>query len=74
MTIGFIHPELDVVANWLELWATELRSPTVSREAAGRSVLAAVYEDPDLTVEQRVALEELYAAFRDVTRARREGN
>lgn len=63
-----------MVADWLQLWATKLRSPTASREAAGRSVLTAVHEDPDLTVQQRRALEELYEAFRDVTRGRRGGN
>jgi hypothetical protein len=74
MTFAFIRPGLDVVADWLQLWANGLRSPTASREAAGRSVLAAVHEDPDLTVQQRVALEELYEAFRDVNRGRRRGN
>jgi len=74
MTIVTIRPNLDVVADWLQLWADELRSPTVRRAAVGRSVLTAVHQDPDLTAQQRVVLEELYAAFRDVTRGRRAGN
>ena len=71
MTTAFIYRDLDMAADWLQMYATELRSSTVSGDVGWQSVLTAVQQDPDLTVQQRVALEELYLAFRDVTRGRR---
>jgi hypothetical protein len=43
----------------------------VNADDAGLSVARAVHRDPDLTCEQREALEELYSAFREVNRGRR---
>jgi ectoine hydroxylase-related dioxygenase (phytanoyl-CoA dioxygenase family) len=73
MTTAFIHRDLDVVADWLQLFASGLRASTANR-AGRQSVLTAVHQDPDLTVQQRAALEELYVAFCDVTRNRRIRN
>ena len=67
MSTAYIHFNLDVTAGWLRLCATGLRSSTATRDA----VLIAVRQDPDLTVQQRETLKELYVAFRDVTRGRR---
>jgi hypothetical protein len=74
MTTAFIHRDLDVVADWLQLFATGLRASTTYRDTGRQSVLAAVHQDPDLTVQQREALGELYRAFCDVTRNRRTRN
>ena len=43
----------------------------MNADTARLSVASAVHRDPDLTFEQREALEELYAAFREVNRGRR---
>jgi hypothetical protein len=71
MTSTQYFRELDAVADWLQVCAAGLRHSTVNTDAAGLSVARAVHRDPDLTCEQREALEELYAAFREVNRGRR---
>ena len=47
------------------------RCPTRIPNAAPPAVVAAVRADPDLTAQQRKALEESYLAFREVTIERR---
>jgi hypothetical protein len=71
MTSTQYYRELDAVADWLQVCAAGLRQTTVNADAARLSVAGAVHRDPDLTFEQREALEELYAAFREVNRGRR---
>ena len=56
------HAELSTVADWLQALSAGLRLATTSVHDPQRSVLTAVYCDPDLTIEQRQALQELYAA------------
>ena len=73
MTMTQCHPELDVVADWLQVYAAGLRRATQTADTSQRSVSRAVHRDPDLTFEQREALEELYAAFLEVNKGRRFG-
>jgi hypothetical protein len=62
---------LSTLADLLQAIAAELRLATTSADDPRWSVITAVHGDPDLTVQQRLALEELYAAFREVNRAAR---
>jgi hypothetical protein len=71
MTSTQYYRELDAVADWLQVCAAGLRPSTVHADTGRLSVARAVHRDPDLTFEQREALEELYAAFREVNRGRR---
>jgi len=61
---------LAAVAGWLQACAAGLRVSTVIADDPRPTVLAAVHRDPDLTVDQRLALEELYAGFTEVNRGR----
>jgi hypothetical protein len=61
--------ELGTVADWLQTFAAGLRLATTNADEPQRAVLTAVLGDPDLTVRQRLALKELYTAFREVNRA-----
>jgi hypothetical protein len=61
--------ELNVIADWLQFYAAGLR--LLTGDAPRESVLTAVRRDPDLSPDQRVALEELYQAFSGVTRRHR---
>jgi len=63
---------LSAIADWLQALAVGLRPATSSMDDTQRSVLAAFSADHDLTVEQRAALVELYAAFREINRAGRQ--
>jgi hypothetical protein len=74
MTAMPYYREFDAVADWLQVCAVEMRRSTLSADAARQSVALAVHRDPDLTCEQREALEELYAAFREVNKGRRTGD
>ena len=71
MTTTRCYPELDAVADWLQVYAAGLRRSTLNADTPPLSVARAVHRDPDLTFDQREALEELYAAFREVNRGRR---
>ena len=61
--------ELNVVASWLQFYAAGLR--LLTGDTPRESVLTAVRRDPDLSLDQRGALEELYEAFSGVTQGRR---
>lgn len=61
---------VQVVSGWLRFSAAAFR-PLTGFPTPPVSVISAVHDDPDLTIDQRDALEELYAAFRDVTREHR---
>jgi hypothetical protein len=73
MTSTKYYPELDTVADWLQVYAAGLRRSATNVDARD-SVSRAVHRDPDLTFEQREALEELYAAFREINRGRQIEN
>jgi transcriptional regulator with XRE-family HTH domain len=64
---------LNAIADSLQMSADSLRPPTPEPDpdAAPPAVVAAVRADPDLTAQQRKALEESYLAFREVTIERR---
>ena len=64
---------LNAIADSLQLSADSLRPPVPDPDpdAAPSAVVAAVRADPDLTAQQRKALEESYLAFREVTIERR---
>ena len=64
---------LNAIADSLQMSADSLRPPVPEPDpdAAPPPVVAAVRADPDLTVQQRKALEESYLAFREVTIERR---
>src|SRR6478735_5671928 len=64
---------LNAIADSLQLSADSLRPPVPDPDpdAAPPAVVAAVRADPDLTAQQRKALEESYLAFREVTIERR---
>ena len=64
---------LNAIADSLQLSADSLRPPVPEPDpdAAPPPVIAAVRADPDLTAQQRKALEESYLAFREVTIERR---
>jgi transcriptional regulator with XRE-family HTH domain len=64
---------LNAIADSLQLSADSLRPPLSEPDldADPPPVVAAVRADPDLTAQQRKALEESYLAFRQVTIERR---
>ena len=64
---------LNAIADSLQMSADSLRPPVPDPDpnAAPSVVVAAVRADPDLTAQQRKALEESYLAFREVTIERR---
>ena len=64
---------LNAIADSLQMSADSLRPPVPDPDpdAAPPAVVAAVRADPDLTAQQRKALEESYLAFREVTIERR---
>jgi len=64
---------LNAIADSLQLSADSLRPPVPEPDpnAPPSAVVAAVRADPDLTAQQRKALEESYVAFREVTIERR---
>ena len=64
---------LNAIADSLQMSADSLRPPVPEPDpdAAPPAVVAAVRADPDLTAQQRKALEESYLAFREVTIERR---
>ncbi len=64
---------LNAIADSLQMSANSLRpaAPRPSPDAPLSAVVAAVRADPDLTAQQRKALEESYLAFREVTIERR---
>jgi transcriptional regulator with XRE-family HTH domain len=64
---------LNAIADSLQMSADSLRPPVPAPdpEAAPSAVVAAVRADPDLSAQQRKALEESYVAFREVTIERR---
>ena len=64
---------LNAIADSLQMSADSLRppEPEPEPEPAPPAVIAAVRADPDLTAQQRKALEESYLAFREVTIERR---
>ena len=64
------YGELGAVADWLQACAAGLQMSTISADDPRPAVVTAVSRDPDLTVEQRLALEELYAGFTEVNRRR----
>ena len=70
MTSTPYHKELGAVADCLAAYAAGLRRVVMSDADPRRSVLTTVRCDPDLTAEQRLVLEELYTAFREVNRGR----
>ncbi len=64
---------LGAIADSLQLSADSLRPPTGA--ASGESaVLKAIMGDPDLTSQQRRALQESYEAFRAITVERRKSH
>ena len=65
-----VHQNRFVAAEWLQVCAAGFRALT---GVAGQrqSVITAVQQDPDLTMQQREALEELYSAFREINREHR---
>jgi transcriptional regulator with XRE-family HTH domain len=64
---------LNAIADSLQMSADSLRPPVPdpAPDAPPPAVIAAVRADPDLTAQQRKALEESYLAFREVTTERR---
>ncbi len=59
---------LKALADSLQLSADSLRPPTPECEnGADSAVLTAIAADPDLTAQQRKALQESYRAFRELT-------
>ena len=64
---------LNAIADSLQLSADSLRPPVPepNPDTPPSAVVAAVRADPDLTAQQRKALEESYLAFREVTIERR---
>jgi len=59
---------LKSLADSLQMSADSLRPPPPdSAEDAQSAVLEAIAADPDLTVQQRKALQESYRAFREIT-------
>lgn len=64
---------LNAIADSLQMSADSLRPPVPDPgpDAVPSAVVAAVRADPDLTAQQRKALEESYLAFREVTIERR---
>lgn len=64
---------LNAIADSLQMSADSLRppEPEPDPDAAPPAVITAVRADPDLTAQQRKALEESYLAFREVTIERR---
>jgi hypothetical protein len=71
MTYPPYFGELGAVAGWVQMCNAGLRSFTTTVDNSSPPVVLAVHQDPDLTDEQRVALQELYVTFRDVNRVRR---
>lgn len=65
-----IHQNRAAARMWFQIYAAGLRTFTFFT-GARESVINAVHHDPDLTSQQQEALEELYIAFRDVTREHR---
>ncbi len=61
---------LNAIADSLQLSADSLRPPAPERN--GSAVLDAIAADPDLTAQQRKALQESYEAFREITGERRK--
>ena len=61
---------LNAIADSLQLSADSLRPPAAERSES--AVLQAIAADPDLTAQQRKALEESYHAFREITVERRK--
>ena len=61
---------LTAIADSLQLSADSLRPPAADRGES--AVLEAIAADPDLTVQQRKALQESYEAFRELTIERRK--
>lgn len=63
---------LKALADSLQLSADSLRPPPAEyQDDAQSAVLTAIAADPDLTVQQRKALQESYRAFRELTIERR---
>lgn len=62
---------LNAIADSLQLSADTLRPPNTPADDAMSPVVEAIRADPDLTAQQRRALEESYLAFRQVTGSRR---
>lgn len=64
---------LNAIADSLQMSADSLRPPTPEPDLdeAPPPVVVAIRADPDLTTQQRKALEESYLAFRQVTYERR---
>ena len=65
------YPGLGAVADWLQACAAGLRMAAIGADDPRPRVLTALHRDPDLTAEQRLALEELYAGFTEVNQVRR---
>src|SRR3954451_20197743 len=61
---------LNAIADSLQMSADTLRPPVSEREES--AVLQAIAADPDLTAQQRKALQESYHAFRELTVERRK--
>lgn len=64
---------LNAIADSLQMSADSLRPPVPqpNPHSPPSAVVAAIRADPDLTAQQRKALEESYLAFREVTIERR---
>src|ERR1700712_4112033 len=58
---------LKSLADSLQLSADSLRPPPTEQDDARSAVLEAIAADPDLTAQQRKALQESYRAFREIT-------
>ncbi len=58
---------LNSIADSLQLSADSLRPPPDTADDAPSAVLEAIAADPDLTAQQRKALQESYRAFREIT-------
>ena len=58
---------LKSLADSLQLSADSLRPRPDEQDDAQSAVLEAIAEDPDLTAQQRKALQESYRAFREIT-------
>jgi transcriptional regulator with XRE-family HTH domain len=58
---------LKSLADSLQMSADSLRPPPAPADEAESAVLDAIAADPDLTAQQRKALQESYRAFREIT-------
>jgi transcriptional regulator with XRE-family HTH domain len=62
---------LNAIADSLELSAESLRPAETESDRASSDVMKAIAADPNLSAQQRKALQESYLAFREVTVERR---